>query len=215
MEKNDIKVTNTLFKRLIILLFVVLLLVIPQIIIYYNNINNISTETDNKKFVSKYDGSLGTAGYIGGNSIIVSIFADDLYTDWDFNNNDDINTIDDTYDNLRIATDYLSNNIKRYNEKSSFIYDWKKDIDLKYVVSFDENMILNDFSKYDVQKEFIEENIDSERLKERYRADDIIYIFFFNTDESYDVHPCTLGYNSGEEYDIEFINLYVQYDYGY
>ena len=65
---------------------------------------------------------------------------------------------------------------------------------------------------YDVQKDWIEANINTNALKNKYRADNVLYLFFFNTDYSNQVNPWYLGYSCSPSYYIEFCNIYVKFD---
>ena len=176
------------------------------------NIENNKSDEENNEYKSEYDGSLGTAGSLKGQTVIVSIFANDENTNWNLKNKEDLEMIDDTLDNLKIATEYLSKNVSKYNETATFIYDWKEYNDLKYVTSFDQNLVTADGIMYYFQKEYIEQNINTDNLKNKYKADNVIYMFYFNTDYSNSVNPWSLGHSNGDYYNIEIINIFVKFD---
>lgn len=165
-----------------------------------------------EEYHSAYDGALGSAGSLEGRTLIISIFTDDSTTSWDYDSNDDSDMIDDTLDNLRLSTAYLTEQAKRYDSDADFIWDWELNPDLYYTARFDESLVTEFGDMYYVQTEWIEENIDTGSLKNRYRADNVIYLFFFNTDYSNQVNPWYLGYSCSSEYDIEFCNIYVRFD---
>ncbi|MBR4177880.1 MAG: hypothetical protein IKR57_00860 [Bacilli bacterium] len=168
-------------------------------------------ENKNEEKVYIYDGKLGSAGEIDKTTIIVSIFASDKNNIWTYNDEEN-STIYDTLDDLEIATDYLTKQVKKYKKNAKFIFDWANNSDLRYDTSFDEVLVRSDGSMYDVQKQYIENNINSEELKKKYKADNIIYMFFFNTDYSNQSNSWTLGYSNSKKYDKEYTNVFIKYD---
>lgn len=160
--------------------------------------SNIDNQEENKMF-----GSInGTADTIDGKTIIVSIYADDYGTKWDFNK--DKERIEDTFDNLKIATNYLKEQVKKYGKNATFIYDWENNSDLKYEAQFTDDIVaLN--GNYDLQREWIVNNIDIDKLINKYKADNIIFMFFFNNKE-FKLHSA-YTYN---KFDIELINMFLQ-----
>lgn len=163
-------------------------------------------------YVSFYDGELGTAGSLRGKTLIVSIFASDRSTSWDFQNQECQNTMNDTLQDMTVATAWLSEQASKYQTAATFVYDWKADPDLKYAAVFQEQLVRSGGEMYDVQRDYIERNIDTEGLRNKYQADNVIYFFFFNTDYDNQVNPWTLGYSSAKHCTIEFVNLYVKFD---
>ena len=65
----------------------------------------------------------GSAAYIHGRTLVVSIFADDAATHWD--ETTDAADIDQTQEHLRIATEWLTDAVKPYGVTAEFFYDWK------------------------------------------------------------------------------------------
>lgn len=66
----------------------------------------------------------GSAAYIHGRTLVVSIFADDAATHWD--ETTDAADIDQTQEHLRIATEWLTDAVKPYGVTAEFFYDWKE-----------------------------------------------------------------------------------------
>lgn len=178
-----------------------------------NNVNDISEVSISEQ--NKYDGTLGSAGSLKGTTVIVSIFANDANTSWDYNNYSDNELINDTLNNLQIATRWLSQQAEKYNTNADFVYDWNTNIDLKYETTFKENLVRYDASMYEIQKDYITNNINYDKIKSKYNAENIIYFFFFNTDYSNQFNPWSLGYCSSSNYYIEFTNIFVKYDNRY
>ena len=151
-----------------------------------------------------YSGPNGTADTIDGKTIIISIYANDEKVVWNYDLENDINKINDTLNNLRIATDYLTKEVTKYSKTAEFIYDWNIFSDLKYEATFNDNIVDNYNYKYLTQKEWIIDNIDILKLKKKYDADNIIFVYFFNTDNTNSAITST--YNL----DIDIVNVFPE-----
>ena len=163
-------------------------------------------------YVSPYDGAQGSAGSLTGTTLIISIFVDDAGTSWDETSEEDTEMIYDSLENLKISTGYLTEQAARYGSEALFVWDWELNPDLRYDAAFSESLVTGFGDYYEVQKSWIEENIDIVSLKNKYHGDNVIYIFFFNTPFSNQVNPWYLGYSCSPEYYIEFCNIYVRFD---
>ena len=64
---------------------------------------------------------------------------------------------------------------------------------------------------YEVQADYVRENIDTESLRQKYHADNVIYFFLFNTPYEHTPNPWSLGFSSSTDYDIEYVNLYIRF----
>ncbi len=159
-----------------------------------------------------YEGFLGSARSLDGTTVVFSVFASDLSVKWDEKSQTDAETMKDTLDNLWRGTSYLTEQVAAFGKTASFIYDWERDDDLKYTASFDDNLVTEYGDKYEVQRNWVLQNIDTDAVKAKYNADNAVYLFFFNTDYSNQVNPWTLGYTNCSEYDVEFCNIYVKFD---
>lgn len=161
-----------------------------------------------------YGGRHGTADTIIGRTLIVSIYTDDATTSWNLLNEIDQYNMDDSLNNLKIATNWLEEQVSKYNKKAQFIYDWKKYPDLKYNVKFSDISFKEDnFGKYYKQSIWIKNNIDILSLKKKYRYDNIIFMFLVNMQSVDDVYPRSNAHNN--EWDLDIINLFVQNNYYY
>ena len=75
---------------------------------------------------------------------------------------------------------------------------------MKYEAEFTDDIVaLN--GNYDLQREWIVNNIDIDKLIKKYNADNIIFMFFFNNKE-FKLHS-SYTYN---QFDIELINMFLQ-----
>ena len=176
-----------------------------------SSVSVIPADSD-EEYHSPYDGSLGSAGSLCGRTLILSIFTDDADTSWDDDSEEDSATRYDTLDNLRISTSYLTDQAARFGADATFFWDWELNPDLYYRAFFSESLVTEYGDMYDVQKDWIEANINTNALKNKYRADNVLYLFFFNTDYSNQVNPWYLGYSCSPSYYIEFCNIYVKFD---
>ncbi len=178
-----------------------------------------TTEPVETAYVSAYHGEYGSAGALEGRTVVVSIITNDRDTSWAFLNGEvsadvvrDRMTMKLQRKYLLQACDWLSQQAAYYGKKAEFIADWEEYLDLCYEYDTTQELVRFDGSMYDLQRSFVCENIPSEELKERYEVDNIIYIFYFNTDTANDVNPWSLTNVSGGVYDIELINMFVGFD---
>ena len=152
---------------------------------------------------------LGSAGSPEGTTLIVSIFADELNTSWDFETEGDRATKALMLNHMASATSWLTQQIAAYGVESRFIYDWEANPDLCYTYDFEPLLLVRpDGGGYWKQEIYILENIPTEELKEKYQAQNIIYMFYFNTDENNTVNSWSLGNN--QDLETEIINVFVR-----
>ena len=112
---------------------------------------------------------------------------------------------------MESAASWLTQQIGAYGAESHFIFDWEANPDLCYTYDFDQLILVRpDGGGYWEQENYILENIPSETLKEKYRAQNILYIFYFNTDESNTVNSWSLG--NKQNLETEIINVFVRDD---
>ena len=64
-------------------------------------------------------------------------------------------------------------------------------------------MIVEDGRNYKYQKNYIKKNINSKHLLEKYNADNILYIFYFNTPYSNSVKPRTFRHTSDNLVEVD------------
>ncbi len=156
-----------------------------------------------------YDGLLGSAGKMAGKTVVVSIFADDSTTSWDKDNNVDNARIESTLLYLKIAANWLTSSAGQYTDDVGFVCDWKQYPDLRYDAEFSETLVRPDGEMYPVQRQYIVDNIDSDGLLHKYGAENIIYLYLFNTDFSNEITPRTFHFGCGPGVDVEYVNLFT------
>ncbi len=154
---------------------------------------------------------LGSAGELSGTTLLVAIFADDAHTDWNFNSARDKETRSLMRKHLGVAAKWLEQQCKAYGVTSRFVYDWEAYPDLYYTHDFGQtNLVVPEGLEYWEQVFYADDHIPSEQLKSKYNAQNIVYLFYFNTDEQNTVNSWSLGDIRG--LDTEIINIFVRDD---
>jgi len=152
----------------------------------------------------------GSAGEIDGTTIVVSIFAEDPYSDWDEKR--DAETITNINKYLSIAGDYLEDVVSDYGKSATFITDFKSNPDLRYEMNFEDQLTDPDYLDYgDIDYdvwEYIYDNIDQEQLMTEFHADNVVYMVMINSDESNEAITCTRNWYEGMPYEYEIVYLY-------
>ncbi len=156
----------------------------------------------------------GNAANIDGKTVIVSIFANDTDTVWDYDSAADSETMYKTLDYLKTATDWLTEQVSFYGGNAEFVFDWETNPELLMGANFYQKMIIEESTHYSNQKYFIESYINSQSLMDKYAADNILYMFFFNSDFSNQANPWSSPPTSiyGNYFSTEFINIYIRFD---
>ena len=136
----------------------------------------------------------GTMGEPEGTIAVVSIYADDAKFNWDLDRKRDQQAFSNAYEYLGVATDYLTKEIGRYGKRVKFVWDWDENEDLAYTASFKTNLgnsINNSSPGVFEADEIIKETIDTDTILKSTGADNIIYMFFINSDGSESHSSCT------------------------
>ncbi len=189
----------------------------------------------------KYDtyrgSAYGDAGHIDGRTVIVSIFADDPTTKWT-NSSADKQMMEETWESLRCATEWLTKSAAKYGANAEFIWDWKKDSELKYMSSFDTELDIDMLDRsyeftdgdesqrsaaYMALDSLLRENIndiENERYMEyildtknatltsKYDADNIIYLYIVNTTSENGTNSFAVDEKNNNQ--TEYIVVYVR-----
>ena len=172
--------------------------------------------SDYHKRSGSYEVGHGSAGKLQGRTVVISLFASDPQYEWTYDD-DDKCSISDIRDYLNIAAVYLQDAAASYGGKVWFTTDFIDDPDLMYNVTLDEVITtieaVDSCHIQDQAWEFIEENIDEDGIRDRYRADNIVYMMFLNTDRRTTAVSCTVPWYPYSESDAEVVFLF-NYDYG-
>ena len=146
-----------------------------------------------------YDGSLGSAGEITDDTVIVSIFANDKDYRWT-DSAEDTETKNDCLDRLSQATSYLENEVVKFigddAESPHFYYNWHEDEELYHAATFDTSFSKSWSINYNSVVSYIKENIDPVALKKKYDAENILYMVFINTDDRNSKTARTLSWDT-------------------
>ena len=159
-------------------------------------------------FYPEYMGEYGTAGKLEGKTVIVSIFANDNVTSWDLE--DDKDTMDECLFYMNTAADWITENAARYGSDVSFVCDWKENPDLFYTADFDETLVRFDGTMYYTQSNYVELNVDISGLTQKYRCENMIFFFYFNTEQC-DARSWTISYSESYPLHIELTNIFVRF----
>lgn len=167
------------------------------------------TEPEQK---SETPSKLGSAGMLSDKTVVVSIFVNDSTTHWDFDLKADKDMVNTMHRHLGNATKWITKQCKTYDVAAEFVYDWKKNPDLYYTYDFGQNkLVREDGSGYYTQTDYIDANIDTEALLKKYEAENIIYIFYFNTGKDNTINSWAITHLN--DVYTEIINVYARDDY--
>ncbi len=178
---------------------------------YSSNGYDLPGNTDYSQYT--FGGRLGSAKEIEGTTVVVSVFLNDKRTSWNFNSSADIQSRNNALTYMKIATDWITKQCARYGTSTTFIYNWNQYPDLYFEgrVSCDMTDEDSDDPYYD-QMAWIDENVDSQSLMDKYGADDIIYMLYINTPLSNECVSATYNYAEDDYYPYEVVSIYVHSD---
>lgn len=129
-------------------------------------------------------GTHGSAKRLRGTTVIVSVFASDTKTSWDFGRDRDTRRYTRSYQNTKTAAKWLQTQAKKYGSDVRFVCDWLEHHDLYYTHTFDINMVTYDGfydGPFQAYMDYIDKQLPTDELMKRYGAENILYIFNFNT----------------------------------
>lgn len=128
-------------------------------------------------------GTHGTAKRLNGRTAIVSIFASDSDVHWDFDKAEDVKRHDNAREYLGIAAKWIMEQAESYGVHCELAWDWDE-YDCLYVThEFPEKMILPE-NPSNTYMEYIDEGIPTDDIMRTVDAENIMYIFFYNTPQS-------------------------------
>ena len=209
---RKITFTNNRIHKLRGIFIWVLLLSILLVIGYLFMSDETDPTVPNRDELAWMDKPTGSAVYLDGKTIIVSIYMDEDKSTSDGWSDANIKR---TQEYMDIAIDYLVDEANRFGCEAELIYDTSENPDLMYFS--DMNIIkegMNDDAAHDVTDSWVEKNIDYLALLEKYDADSIGFMFFMNasgTSWCYPYYP----YPDEPEYgylEKAYIYLYDEYD---
>lgn len=114
----------------------------------------------------------GSAVYVDGTTAVVTIAVsakDDVWEDGD---------LKAEREKMKAALAFISESVKEYKKEAKFVYD---EDGLNYEYTYDGDIADFEIDDYDtILEEFIGENIDTEKIRNDYKADGIAYLFLVN-----------------------------------
>ena len=152
---------------------------------------------------TRYSTFLGSSGKISDTTVLISIFANDANTKWDMNSEQDQALMDSLYENLGIGVRWLEEQCKTYGANTDFIYDWKEHADLVYYADFSPQILTEKMNTISFQTPYIAQHINKDLMRQKYNAQNIIYIFYFNLTATTALRSHTTG-----DAPTEIINIF-------
>ncbi len=135
-------------------------------------------------------GRYGSAKFIGGTTVVVSIFADDMTSSWDFPlQGEQKRLYDKIHERMGIGLAWLEEQTARYGVESHFIWDFDKyggAGGLCCYTRFQSDLTSWSREGYLEIWEYIDKNLDVQALMDTYKADNILFAIHLNAPNSQD-----------------------------
>lgn len=133
---------------------------------------------------SGYSDYYGSCKKLSDRTIIISVFASDASTKWDWKKQADYTQYKETHRRLGIAVEWIRKQAKASGVNTDLLWDFNNTPYLYAEASFKENMQRITSSVYDIYQKWIDENGHLEFMKKHFKADSIIYAFYYNSPKS-------------------------------
>lgn len=145
-----------------------------------------------------YFGKIGSAGELKGTTLLISIFASDAKTSWDFDSKEDYSTYCWAYSDIGIAAEWITESAAPYSN-ASFVWDWVENPDLVYFTEteydvpavFETGTNTDLVNTYECFWEYIDTHIPTEKLMKKYGADNVVYLALFDSPAEQTRTSCT------------------------
>ena len=147
----------------------------------------------------------GSGKDLDGNIVVVSIFADDVYTTW---GKDRVNTYAlDVMNYMDVATAWIKSSVKKYGAKPNFIYNFFENGGIYYKAKFDVD--LTDWNVNDAAVwKYIDEKVNLNWIKVNFNTDNIFFMVYVNTPRSNPVPPAARSFYEGMKRPYEIVYVY-------
>lgn len=153
----------------------------------------------------------GSCNSIDGTTVIVTIFVDDPYHQWDwFKRTEDADSYFRVRSRLETAVNWLTQQVNRYGAKATIYWDWENGPHLYNWYTSQKDMRDYQYT-YAELRTFITGNIPLQSIKEYYRADNVLFLALYNQDPNDSSRGVCFSmdywdYGGGEEaYDLLWI----------
>ena len=139
--------------------------------------------------------NLGTAGSIGGRTVLVAIFVNEPRWGWDFEDATDLQTYSNVYYQLQTACEWIEDQTASYGVSSEFIWDWYNNDGLYFVANFEDALDDTMGERYSDIYDWMVSHIDADKILSQYEADNIIYMWYVDTDPYQTEHAFTFQFD--------------------
>lgn len=211
----------TLKKWLVVIISVVVLLCSAGLSIYFMDSRGLISieEMLMPPIDARYkQGALGTAESLDGKTVCVSIYVDLKDCKWDLDGNDKARR-GENLRQLKAATDWISEKAGEYGKNAEFVVDCEQYPELFYRFTWEEasySLKLRDSFKRNELWRFIDGEIDAAALIERFDADNIIFVTYYNTDRETGGKSTAFSkdcyFDRGFSYETVFLPVYYGHD---
>ncbi len=133
---------------------------------------------------------LGSAKKLEGRTAMVTVFASDKCSKWDFTREESVKRRRDFLDYTKVAADWLTEQGKRYGKELEFRFAADENDSLLYY-EYDFMKVYDTRTAY-TEWDYIEKNIDSAGISAKLGCDNIVYYFYLNYHEENDQHSLML-----------------------
>ncbi len=125
----------------------------------------------------------GSCDFIGGTTVVVTIFVDDPYNNWDFSRSSDKTSYFRVLSRLETACNWLSGQVSRYGASAKIYWDWHN---LKHMYYwFASGKKMRDYENtYTELQRFITDNIPLQTIRDYYNADNVLFMALYNQSKS-------------------------------
>ena len=151
-------------------------------------------------------GKYGSASNFSETTVIVSVFANHGDYSWDLDSDADKKVFNTMYEHLMCAAHWLEEQGNFYSVDTKFYCDWKANPDLYYTAD-------NLLSGSTEQSKFIEANINSDELMQKYNAQNILYMFYYDVPETNTKRSNCLYSTPTNTVNKEIINIFDRFCY--
>lgn len=135
---------------------------------------------------TKAGDGLGSCKHLSDRTIIVSVFANDTATKWDWDKRSDYDQFQETYKRVGTAVAWIQKEAKASKVQTDLLWDFMNTPYLYAEATFDVDMHRNDGLIYWVYERWIEKHGHLEFLKKHFNADSILYAFYYNSPKDLD-----------------------------
>ncbi len=129
-------------------------------------------------------GTHGTAKRLNGKTAIVSVFASDSKVKWNFSKEKDIVRFGHTHEYLGVAAQWIMDQAAQYGVRCELVWDWMKYNTLFRTHTFSGSMVTQTGVNWSAYIDYIDKQIPTDDVMRELDAENILYIFFYNSPQS-------------------------------